>query len=77
MGKQTKWETIMDLEVQDPKNMIIFSSRDLVSSEIHWKNKSIDRIDLILSSRVPDFIKGREKTLMLHVLLYENNQENW
>ena len=58
MGKQGKWEAIMDLEVKDPKNMVIFSSRDLVWSKIHRENMSIDRIALIPSSRVPDFIKG-------------------
>ena len=30
MGKQYKWEAIMDLEVQDIKGMITFSSKDLV-----------------------------------------------
>ena len=49
----------MDLEVQDPKNMVIFSSRDVVWSEIHQENKSIDHIALIPSSRVLDFIKGK------------------
>ena len=53
----------MDLEVQDPKNMVIFSSRDLVWFEIHRENMSIDRVALIPSSRLPDFIKGEGENL--------------
>ena len=50
----------MNLEVQDMKDMITFSSRDLVWSEIQRENLSIDRVALIPSHRVPDFIKGEE-----------------
>ena len=60
MGKQCKWETIMDLEVQDIKNMVMFSSKDLVWIEIQRENMSIDCVALIPSHRVTDFIKGEE-----------------
>ena len=60
MKKKCKWETIMDLEVQDIKNMVMFSSKDLVWIEIHRENMSIDRVALIPSHRVPDFIKREE-----------------
>ena len=51
----------MDLEVQDLKEKIIFSSKDLVWTEIDRKNNSIDRVALIPLKRVPDFIKGEEE----------------
>jgi len=60
MVKRGKWNNIMDLEVQDLKDMTIFSSKDLVWTEIHRKNKSIDRVALVPSHRVHDFIKGEE-----------------
>ena len=60
MGKQCKWETIMELEVQDIKDMVTFSSKDLVWTKIHRENMSIDCVDLLPSHRVPDFIKGEE-----------------
>ena len=60
MGKQYKWEAIMDLEVQDIKGMITFSSKDLVWTEIYRENMSIDHVALIPSNRVLDFIKGEE-----------------
>ena len=60
MAKRYKWEMIMDLEVQDMKGMIMFSSKDLVWSEIHRENMSIDRVALVPSHRVVDFIKGEE-----------------
>ena len=60
MGKQYKWEAIMDLEVQDIKGMITFSSKDLAWTEIYQKNMSIDRVALIPSNRVLNFIKGEE-----------------
>ena len=50
----------MDLEVQDMKGMVMFSSKDLVWSEIHRENMSIDRVALVPSHRVVDFIKGEE-----------------
>ena len=61
MGKRGKWQTIMDLEVQDPKNRSTFSSKDLAWSEIYGPKKmSIDRIALIPSHRVSEFIQGEE-----------------
>ena len=41
----------MGLELQDPKYMTIFSSKDIVWYEIHCQ---------ILLERVPHFIKGEE-----------------
>ena len=58
MGKQGKWEAIMDLEVQDLKEKVTFSSKDLVWTEIYLENQSIDRVYLVPSRRVFDFIKG-------------------
>ena len=60
MGKQYKWEAIMDLKVQNIKGMITFSSKDLVWTEIYQENMSIDHVALIPSNRVLDFIKGEE-----------------
>ena len=54
----------MDLEVQDPKNRSTFSSKDLVWSEMYGPKKmSIDRIALIPSHRVSEFIQGEERNL--------------
>lgn len=50
----------MGLELQDPKDMTIFSGKDLVWSEIHRKNGTIDRVAKIPLHRVPHFIKGEE-----------------
>ena len=63
MGKQYKWEVIMDLEVKDIKGMVTFSSKDLVWTKIHRENMSIDHVALIPSHRVLDFIKGEETNL--------------
>ena len=63
MGKQYKWEVIMDLEVQDINDMITFSSKDLAWTEIYRENMSIDRVALIPSHRVSDFTKGEETNL--------------
>ena len=60
MGKQGKWQAIMQLEMQDPKHMLTFSSKDLVWSEINRTNGSFDRVVKILSHRVFDFIRGEE-----------------
>jgi len=38
MGKQGKWQAIMQLEMQDPKHMLTFSSKDILWSEIAWSN---------------------------------------
>jgi len=51
----------MDLEVQDLKGKITFSSKDLVWMEINRKNNSIDRVAVIPLGQVFDFIKGDEE----------------
>ena len=50
----------MDLEVQDLKEKVMFSSKDLVWTEIYQENQSIDRVSLVPSRRVVDFIRGEE-----------------
>ena len=60
MAKRYKWEMIIDIEVQGMKGMIMFSSKDLVWFEIHRENMRIDRVALISSQRILDFIKGEE-----------------
>ena len=50
----------MDLEVQDLKEKVMFSSKDLVWTEIYRENQSIDRVSLVPSRRVADFIRGEE-----------------
>lgn len=61
MGKRKKWQYIMDLEVQDLKGKMMFSSKDLVWTEINRKNNGIDRVVVISLRRVADFIKGEEE----------------
>lgn len=51
----------MDLEVQDLKGKMTFSSKDLVWREINRKNNSIDRVSVISLRRVAEFIKGEEE----------------
>ena len=51
----------MDLEVQDLKGKMTFSSKYLVWTEINRKNNSIDRVAAIPLRRVDDFIKGEEE----------------
>ena len=63
MGKQGKWQAIMQLEMQDPKHMLTFSSKDILWSEIDRSNGSFDRVVKILSHRVSDFIRGGEVNL--------------
>ena len=55
-----KWRTIMGIEVQDPKDKITFSGKDLIWSEIYRTNMSIDRVAKIPSKRVHVFIRGEE-----------------
>ena len=55
-----KWRTIMGIEVQDPKDKITFSGKDLIWSEIYRTNMSIDRVAKIPSKKVIDFIRGEE-----------------
>jgi len=64
MGKRSKWQYIIDLEVQDLKGKMTFSSKDLVWAEINRKNNSIDRVAVIPLRRVADFIKGEEENPM-------------
>eukprot|EP00253_Pinus_taeda_P028427 PITA_28427 len=61
MGKRKKWQYIMDLEVQDLKGKMTFSSKDLVWAEINTKNNGIDRVVVIPLRRVAEFIKGEEE----------------
>jgi len=60
MGKQGKWQAIIQLELQDPKHMVTFSSKDIIWSEIARSNGCFDRVAKIPSHRVSDFIRGEE-----------------
>lgn len=51
----------MDLEMQDLKGKMTFSSKDLVWAEINTKNNGIDRVGVIPLERVANFIKGEEE----------------
>jgi len=50
----------MALEVQDPKDKVIFSGKYLAWTEIYKENMNIDRVAKIPKERVDDFIKGEE-----------------
>ena len=51
----------MDLEVQDPNDKLIFSSKDLDWSEIHRRDTLLfDHVALIPSHKVSDFIRGEK-----------------
>ena len=53
----------MDLEVQDPVDTT-FSGKDLAWSEIYRKDSPLfDRVALIPSRRVSDFIRGEENNV--------------
>ena len=61
MGRQNKWKIIMDLDVQDPKDMLTFSSKDLTWTEIYRHDSPLfDRVALIPSHKVSEFVKGEE-----------------
>jgi len=60
MLKQGKWETIISLLVQEPKQKIIFFRKDLDWSEVHGNNMGIDWIAKIPSHIIPEFIIGVE-----------------
>jgi len=60
MGKQGKWQAIIQLELQDPKHMVTFSSKDIIWSEIARSNGCFDRVAKIPSHRVSNFIRGEE-----------------
>ena len=53
----------MGLEVQDPNDKPIFSSKDLMWFEIHRRNGTIERVAKIPSHRVLQIIKGEEMNL--------------
>ena len=63
MGKQGKWQAIMQLEMQDPKHMLTFSSKDILWSKIDRSNGCFYRVAKIPSDRVSDFIRGEEMNL--------------
>ena len=59
MVKQVKWESIIALPVQNPKQKLIFSRSDLDWSLVQGKHMdSLDQIAKIPSTRIGDFIKG-------------------
>ena len=61
MGSENKWKVIMDLEVQDPNDKSIFSSKDLDWSELHRRDTLLfDRVALIPLHKVSDFTRGEE-----------------
>jgi len=55
MVKKGKWEEILELEVEDPEDMIIFSAEDLT-----WMQVYGDQVAVIPYSRFQDFISGEE-----------------
>ena len=50
----------MDLEVQDLKEKAMFSSKDLIWTEIYRENQSLNHVALVPSCSVADFIRGEE-----------------
>ena len=61
MVKQVKWESIIVLLVQNPKEKLILSRSDLDWSLAQGKHmESLDRIEKVHSTRIGDFIKGEE-----------------
>ena len=59
--KQVKWESVISLSVQNPKEKIIFSRSNLDWSLVQGKHMdSLDWIAKIPSTRIGDFIKGEE-----------------
>ena len=50
-----KWEEIIELDVQDPEDMMEFSSEDLTWTEV-WG----DQVAIILYYRLEDFINGEQ-----------------
>ena len=55
-----KWKDLIGLQVQDPKDKIIFYGKYLVWSEVSKANMCFDRVAKIPLHRVDDFIKGEE-----------------
>jgi hypothetical protein len=61
MGRQKKWKIVMGLEVQDPKDKSMFSSKDLTWTEVYRPDSPLfDHVARIPLGRVPDFIRGEE-----------------
>lgn len=60
MVNKFKWETIISILVQDPKENIIFYRKGLDWSEVHGKHMEIDWIAKIPSNRIGNFIRGEE-----------------
>ena len=50
-----KWEDIMELDTEDPKYMIEFSTKYLT-----WTQTGGDKVDIIPYSRLEDFINGEQ-----------------
>jgi hypothetical protein len=50
-----KWEEIIELDVQDPEDMMEFSSEDLIWTEV-WG----DQVAIIPYYRLEDFINGEQ-----------------
>ena len=65
----------MGLDLQDPKDVTIFSTKDIVWSEIHQRNGIVDRVAKILSERVPHFIKGEEMNPDARCDFYHNKNK--
>ena len=75
MGRMNIWETVMGLDLQDPKDVTIFSAKDIVWSEIHRRNGTVDQVAKILSERVPHFIKGEKINLDAPCDFYHNRNK--
>ena len=65
----------MGLDLQDPKDVTVFFAKDIVWSEIHQRNGTIDRVAKIPSERVPHFIKGEEMNLDAPCDFYRNQNK--
>jgi hypothetical protein len=74
MGRQRKWNIIMALEVQDPKDKSTFSSKDLTWTDLYRRDDPLfDNIARIPLGIIPDFSTGEERNLdapctFLHIL---------
>ena len=60
---EKKWKALIGLQLQDPKDKIIFSGKDLVQFEVSKANMCFDPIENFPLHRVDDFIKGEEMNL--------------
>jgi hypothetical protein len=50
-----KWDDIMELDIEDPEDMIEFSAKDLT-----WTQIGGDQVAIIPYSRLEDFINGEQ-----------------